>query len=308
MPMEILSTTVAAEKEKTSAALNSVVAAMTLMLIKIVAGIAANSLGILAEAAHSGLVLIASINTFLAVRNSNNQPMAQNNYFQGKIENSSTLIGTLLLLATCVWIIYGSIQRLFFKPVAANPPVWAFLIMLVSIGVCFSHSRNLFRAAKKHNSRTLEANALHFRTDIWSSALVILGLVGICIAMANPAFIFMGKVDTIAALVIAGIVIYSSADLGIRAMMGLFNYTPKNLNQQIEKSVVTIPGIISCYRVQVRTSSPCLFIELHIYIDPQQSLRDAHLLAKNAAEAVRKLTPKTDVIVHAKPAPVPHNI
>lgn len=299
--MEISNTTASAEKEKVSAALSSVFAAVALTLLKIIVGVATNSLGILAEAAHSSLDLVAAIVTFMAVRISDKQPDAEHNYGHGKVENFSALIETFLLLLTCVWIIYESVQRLFYKSKDVDPSAWAFLVMLVSIGIDYSRSRILYRAAKKHNSQALEADALHFSTDIWSSSVVILGLVAVRIAQGFPAFKFLEKADAVAALVVAGIVIYVSTALGIRTMQGLLDHAPKGLNEQIEKTVEAIPGISDCHRVRVRTSGPSLFIDLHIYIDPQQSLKSAHLLAKNAASAVRQLEPKSDVTVHAEP-------
>jgi cation diffusion facilitator family transporter len=306
MPMDIPNNSASAEKEKTSAALSSVIAAVMLTVFKIIVGIATNSLGILAEAAHSGLDLIAAIITFIAVRVSDRQADPQHNFGHGKVENFSALIETMLLLLTSIWIIYESIHRLFNASTKVDPSFWAFLVMLVSIVVDYSRSRILSRAAKKHNSQALEADALHFSTDIWSSAVVILGLIAVRIAQAFPGYKFLEKADAIAALVVAGIVIYVSIKLGVRTVQGLLDHAPQGLNERIEKTVEAIPGIVDCHRVRVRTSGPSLFIDLHIYIDPHQSLKSAHLLTKNTAAAIRQLAPKSDVTVHAEPSPGAH--
>ena len=301
--MEINHPSLLAEKEKTSAALSSVFAAVVLTIFKIIVGLATNSLGILAEAAHSGLDLVAALVTFIAVRILDKPADPEHHYGHGKVENFSALVETLLLLATCVWIIYESLQRLFFKPAEIDPSFWAFLVMVVSILVDYSRSRILYKAAKKHNSQALEADALHFSTDIWSSAVVIMGLIAVRFSQAIPSWVFLKKADAVAALVVAGIVVYVSIELGIRTVQGLLDHAPKDLAEHIETSVEAIPGISDCHHVRVRTSGPGLFVDLHIYVDPNQSLKDAHLLAKKAAEVVRHLAPKADVIVHAEPNP-----
>ena len=153
------------EHEKKNVALSSVVAAVFLTSIKLVVGLLTGSLGILAEAAHSGLDLIAAVVTYIAVRVSGRPPDSEHHYGHGKVENLSALIETLLLLATCAWIIYEAVNRLFFEDVLVEATPWAFAVMAVSIIVDFTRSRALMKAAKKHGSQALEADALHFSTD-----------------------------------------------------------------------------------------------------------------------------------------------
>lgn len=163
-------------REKKIVAATSVVAAVFLTGGKLTVGLLTGSLGILAEAAHSALDLVASAITFFAVRISDRPADESHLYGHGKVENLSALAETQLLLITCVWIIYEAMQRLFFVSVKVDASLWAFLIMAISIAVDFSRSRALSRVAKKYKSQALEADALHFRTDIWSSAVVIAGL------------------------------------------------------------------------------------------------------------------------------------
>ena len=138
-----------AEKEKRDAALSSVVAAVFLTGLKLVVGIMTGSLGILAEAIHSGLDLVAALVTLFAVRFSDQPPDEGHQYGHGKVENLSALIETVLLLVTCVWIVYEAIQRLFFKPAEIEVSIWAFVVMGISIVVDISRSRVLSRAAEK---------------------------------------------------------------------------------------------------------------------------------------------------------------
>jgi cation diffusion facilitator family transporter len=157
-------------REKRIVAATSVVAAIFLTGLKLVIGLLTGSLGILAEAAHSGLDLAAAVITMFAVQVSDRPADRTHQYGHGKIENLSALIETMLLLVTCFWIVYEALHRLFFESVEINPSWWAFLTMAISIIVDFSRSRALARTARKYHSQALEADALHFSTDIWSSS------------------------------------------------------------------------------------------------------------------------------------------
>jgi cation diffusion facilitator family transporter len=201
-------------KEKLTAALSSVTGAIVLTGFKIIVGLLTNSLGILAEAAHSALDLVAALVTLFAVQVSGKPPDVDHHYGHGKVENLSALFETFLLLATCGWIIYESIERLFFRSAEVIPSFWGFVVMGVSIAIDFSRSRILYRAANKYSSQALEADALHFSTDIWSSSVVILGLIGVQVASRFPRLAFLEKADGVAALFVALIVIYVSVQLG----------------------------------------------------------------------------------------------
>ena len=290
-----------AEREKTAAALSSVIAAVGLTTFKIIVGLATNSLGILAEAAHSGLDLVAALVTLIAVRLSGRPADQEHNYGHGKIENLSALFETILLLVTCIWIIYESIQRLFFKTEQVDASIWAFLVMGASIAIDYSRSRVLDRAARKYNSQALEADALHFSTDIWSSSVVILGLIGVKLSEAFPGLNFLHKADAVAALVVACIVIYVSVQLGRRTVRGLLDSAPQGLNEKIKLAVESIPGITDCHQIRIRTSGPGLFIDIHILVDPNASLEEAHRLTEQAEEAIRKLVPGSDITIHPEP-------
>ncbi len=290
-----------ADREKRSAALSSVFAAIGLTTFKIIVGVLTGSLGILAEAAHSALDLVAALVTFVAVRLSGKPADEDHRYGHGKIENLSALFETVLLLLTAVWIIYEAIQRLFFKPVEVEVSFWAFLVMAVSIVIDYSRSRILYRAAKAHNSQALEADALHFSTDIWSSSVVILGLVFLSVGKAVPSLSFLDKADAIAASVVALIVIYVSLELGMRTIHGLLDTAPKGLAEKIQAAVEATPGVADCHNVRVRYSGPALFVDAHVLVNGEQSLSEAHALTERIEEAVNQVAPGADVTVHPEP-------
>jgi cation diffusion facilitator family transporter len=291
-----------AEKEKRNAALSSVVAAVFLTGLKLVIGLMTGSLGILAEAAHSGLDLVAALVTFFAVRISDRPPDEQYRYGYGKVENLSALIETLLLLITCVWIIYEAIQRLFFKSVEIEASIWAFGVMAISIVVDVSRSRILYRAARKHNSQALEADALHFSTDIWSSSVVIAGLVLVWLSeRLGPEWGWLAKGDAVAALMVALIVVYVSLQLGKRAVTVLLDVAPSGLADRIAAEASQVPGVQSVGPVRLRQAGASVFVDLVVNVDRSVSLEEAHQIAEAVDDHLTRLVQRGDVVVHVDP-------
>ena len=291
---------VTAQREKRWAAGTSVAAAVLLTTLKLVVGLLTGSLGILAEAAHSGLDLVAALVTFFAVRLSDRPPDDRHLYGYGKIENLSALIETLLLLITCVWIIYEAVQRLFFKPVSIEVSIWSFAVMATSIVVDISRSRILYRAARKYNSQALEADALHFSTDIWSSSVVIIGLVLVVLSerLGLPALM---KGDAIAALLVACIVVYVSLKLGKRATSVLLDAAPPGLAERIDAEATSVTGVQSVGPVRVRQAGASVFVDLTVQVDRSASLEEAHQIATTVEARLGTLVRKGDVVVHVDP-------
>src|SRR5882672_8544441 len=165
------------QSEKRLVALNSLLAAFAVTFLKLVVGLSTRSLGILSEAAHSGLDLVAAFVTLLSVRVSDKPADAEHQYGHGKVENFSAFIETGLLLLTCVWIVWEAVRRLNgHHSVHIEPSLAAFIVMLFSMVVDWWRSRRLQVIADKYDSQALEADALHFSTDIVSSGVVALGL------------------------------------------------------------------------------------------------------------------------------------
>jgi cation diffusion facilitator family transporter len=289
-------------REKRWVAATSVGAAVILTATKLGVGVLTGSLGILAEAAHSALDLAAAVITFFAVRVSDRPADASHHYGHGKVENLSALFETLLLLITCIWIIYEAIHRLFFKTVEVDPSLWAFLIMGLSIVVDFSRSRALARVAKKYNSQALEADALHFSTDIWSSAVVILGLVLVKIGdyRGGDKTLFEDA-DAIAALVVAVIVICVSYRLGRRAIDALLDHAPSGLADRVSRSVGQVAGIQHVSQTRVRDAGGQVFVDLKIDVPRHLSFEETYQLTQEAQKAVHSISPNADVIVRAVP-------
>jgi cation diffusion facilitator family transporter len=281
-------------------ALKSVLAAMLLTTIKIVVGVATGSLGILSEAAHSGLDLVAAAVTYISVRLSDRPADPQHPFGHGKIEHLSAFIETALLLITCVWIIFEAGRRLFFREVHVDPSMWAFGVMLISITVDTFRSRALFRVAKKYNSQALEADALHFSTDIYSSSVVILGLILVYVA-EQKNIAWLRNADPVAALGVAGIVIYISMRLGKRTVDALVDAAPAGTSARIAEAVSSIPGVLDQERIRVRQSGGRLFVDLRLTLESNIPLEHAQSVIDVVESQIHEVFPNADVVVHASP-------
>src|SRR5208337_4367559 len=237
--------------EKKAVALNSIYAAVAITLMKVVVGITTGSLGILSEAAHSALDLVAALVTFFSVRVSDKPADADHQYGHGKVESFSAFIETGLLLLTCAWIVYEAFERLFFHSVEIEPSLYAFLVMLLSMGVDVWRSRALGRMAKKYDSQALEADALHFSTDVWSSAVVILGL---ALVWAGRIFRveWLRQADPVAALFVACVVVTVSWRLARRTMDTLLDAAPTGARNRILDGIGTVTGVLEVERVRIR--------------------------------------------------------
>ena len=290
----------AANHEKKTAARSSVFAAIFLTGMKLVIGLVTGSLGIISEALHSALDLVAAGVTYFAVHFAGRPADREHPYGHGKIENISALFETFLLLLTCVWIVYEAIQRLFFKTVEVESSIWAFVVMAISIIIDFSRSRMLSRVAKKHNSQALEADALHFSTDIWSSAVVIAGLFFVFLS-DKLQIAWLVNADAIAAMGVAGIVTYVSIQLGRRAIGHLIDEISPTLVVEVTQAADNVPQVVKVLDVRARHSGPNTFIDVTIALEDGTPLDQAHSVAEQVETAVQAVVPKSSVMVHIDP-------
>jgi cation diffusion facilitator family transporter len=290
-----------ADREKRWAAGSSVLAAVGLTTFKLVVGLSTGSLGILAEAAHSGLDLAATVMTYIAVRISGAPADREHTYGHGKFENLSAFVETILLLITCVWIIRGAVGRMISDDVHIEVTFWSFAVMGISILVDASRSRILYRAAKRHNSQALQADALHFSTDIWSSAVVILGLVSVVASRRWPGLAELHHADAVAALAVALIVIGVIARLGLNTLQALLDTAPPGLADRLVTAVEAVPGVYDCHHVRIRPSGANTFIDVHVLVDGGQTLEQAHQLTEQIEAAIGTVSPGADVTVHPEP-------
>lgn len=280
-------------KEKESVALNSLFAAIFLTAGKFVVGIFTGSLGILSEALHSGLDLVAAGVTYFSVKISDKPADETHQYGHGKIENLSAFIEALLLLVTCIWIIYEASNRLITGNFEIELSIWSYIIVISSIIIDYGRSRALLKAAKKHNSQALEADALHFSTDIWSSSVVLLGLI------AAQFGIFWA--DSVAALGVAIIIIKVSIDLSKRSVAVLLDSAPKEIYNQVTEILSNIEDILRVKQVRIRNSGADYFIDITAEVDKLLPFVETHDISDRIEEEIKSKISRSDVTVHLEP-------
>lgn len=279
-------------KEVQKAAALSVVAAALLTFIKLITGLATNSIGVISEALHSGLDFIAAGITLVAVRRASKAPDSEHQYGHGKIENFAALAETIILWITSGWIIYEALRRIIFEEFA-EATFWGIAVMLLSIFVDYERSQMLYKTARKHNSQALEADALHFRTDMLSSTVVLIGL----------SFVWIGFPigDPLGALGVSCVILFVSFSLARRAFNALIDHAPEGTREKITELCSQIPGVVECKRVRVRGSGAELFVDIVIATDETVNLADAHCIADSIESSLSSFAPNVDVVVHIEP-------
>ena len=285
-------------KEKKRVALLSVLAAIFLTSSKFIIGILTGSLGILSEALHSALDMVAAVITYFSVRISDKPADKEHNYGHGKIENFSALVETILLVITCAWIIYEAVHRLTTGNTEIEVSVWSYVVVISSIVIDVSRSRALAKVAKKYNSQALEADALHFSTDIWSSTVVLLGLIfaqfGIYLA------------DSVAALMVALIVLFVSYRLGKKAIDVLLDKAPFETIGVVKEILVGFAEVKEYHNLKVRTAGADTFIKFNIHVEPEATLLDVHELCDRIEKELQNKIPRSEVYIHAEPQEANH--
>ncbi len=285
-------------EEKKNVALSSVFAAIFITAFKAVVGILTGSLGILSEALHSGLDLVAAVVTYFSVRVSDKPADREHNYGHGKIENLSALVQVVLLLLTCIWIIIEAFERLITGKTAIEVSIWSYIVIVASIIIDYSRSRALNRVAKKHNSQALAADALHFSSDVWSSAVVLVGLV-----FAQFGWFF---VDSLAGLIVAGIVIAVSVRLGKRSIDVLIDKAPLESIKSIKEVLASFPEVDQYHSLKIRSAGADTFIEFNVHMDPEMKLRSVHDICDRIEDQLKIVIPRCHVWIHAEPQEKSH--
>ena len=278
-------------KEKKRIVITSLIASAILAILKLIIGYSTNSLGILSESFHSGLDVLAALMTFYAIRIVIKPPDSKFTYGYAKIESLSSLAEILLLFLVAAYIFYEGLERIFVKSIEPDITVFSFGVMILSIVVDYWRSKTLFKVARKYGSQAIEADALHFKADMISSSIVIVGL-------CTVLFLGIPNADAYAALIISSMIIYTSLGLGKRTLDVLLDKAPKGINHIVLESISGLEGVNRAHDIRVRNVGATLFIDLHIEV-PRTSTHDkAHKIATNVEDKIRKLIPNSDVLVH----------
>jgi cation diffusion facilitator family transporter len=291
-------------QSKRSAALFSVLAALVVTLFKLITGILTGSLGLLSDAAHSGIDLIAAAITLFSIHAADRPADDLHAYGHGKIESLSAALEILLMVGSCIWILSEAIHRiLFHQRLALKFSIWPFVALILSITVDYTRSRKLHRIAEDTRSDALAADAIHFSTDIWSSLAVLIGLIASYLgSLLNIRSLELA--DPIAAILVSFIILFIVTKLARRTLDALLDATPAELrdqNPQLLRELTSIDGVLSVDRVRTRRSGSNYFADVTLGMPRNLTFQRSEQITAAATTAVRRHLPGADVVVHSIP-------
>lgn len=300
------------EIQKHIAALSSVLWSAVLTLLKLVVGIMTGSLGILSEALHSALDLLAALGTLFAVRFAAKPADDDHPYGHGKVENLMALAETLLLLATAVWVVIEAISRLTSDTPSAlhvEISLWAFVVIIISLAVDINRSAMLRRVAKETNSAALEADAAHFTSDIWSSAAVLVGITGAALAgqvTAGTALHWvLQRADVFSSLVVAGIILHICKTLGMSSINNLMDKTDATTLRQVQAAMAENMPAYPLRHLRVRSVGNTTYAEMTVGMPRDMHVDTAHEIADAIEALIARVLPGAETMVHMQPETTP---
>jgi cation diffusion facilitator family transporter len=282
------------QSEKEQVALTSIAASAALTIAKAIVGVSTGSLAILSEAGHSLIDFGATVMTYAAVRVSGKPADEQHHYGHGKVESISALGETALLFLLSGVVIWEGVKRLFggvSHPVEAN--LWAFGVIAASIVIDFFRARALTRTAEATQSQALEADALHFSSDLWASLAVLVGLVGVHFGIAWA--------DSAAALAVAVLVCVAGWRLGKRTIQTLTDVAPAGAAAQIEKIACSVPGVVDVEHVRVRGVGETIFVDLTVAVSRTLPLDRVNAIKQAVERAIKGNMPGAEPVVVTHP-------
>jgi cation diffusion facilitator family transporter len=289
-----------AAAEKTSAATLSVLAAGTMAVLKLIVGLMSGSLGVLSDAAHSGIDLAGAVLTLFSVRVSDKPADEDHPYGHAKIESLSAFIETFLMLASAVWITAEAIVRIFIRPQSLRYSVWPLAVLALSMCVDFWRSRRLKIVATRHQSEALAADAFHFSSDIWSSAAVFIGL---CLAWTGHVLNipWLRFADPIAAIVVSALILHFGWQLAWRTVGALTDSVSPETRRRVLAELQQTDGVLSIDQARMRRSGSRYFADFTLSLSRHLTFQKSEDLVREATSAVHRVLPGADVIIHTIP-------
>lgn len=282
------------QSEKEQVALSSIAASAALTVAKAVVGFATGSLAILSEAGHSLIDLGATVMTYVAVRISGKPADEEHHYGHGKVEAVSALAETALLFLLSGVVIWEAIKRLLeHEAHIVEATVWAFAVIGVSIIVDFFRARALSQTAEKTASHALEADALHFSSDLWSSLAVLVGLFGVRFGLPWA--------DSAAALVVALLVCFAGWRLGKRTIDTLTDVAPPGAAEKITSIATRVPGVVAVEQVRARAVGEQTFIDLTVAVSRTLPLDSVSTIRQAIIDALREQIPGAEPVITTDP-------
>jgi cation diffusion facilitator family transporter len=282
------------QSEKEKVALTSIAASAAMTIAKGAVGISTGSLALLSEAGHSLIDFGATVMTYAAVRVSGKPADDEHHYGHGKIESVTALAETALLFLLSGIVIWEAVKRLVWhEPHVVDANIWAFGVIAASIVIDFFRARALNRTAKATSSEALEADALHFSSDLWASLAVLIGLGGVRLGI--------WWADSLAALVVAVLVCVAGWRLGRRTVDTLTDTAPAGAADKIRKIAGNVAGVVTVEQVRTRAVGNQNFIDLVVTNSRTLPLDRVNTIRGDVEAALKQDMPGAEVTVTTRP-------
>ncbi|MDI6809773.1 MAG: cation diffusion facilitator family transporter [Candidatus Eisenbacteria bacterium] len=283
-------------EKKLHAAWFSVYVNIFLILMKTAVAVLTGSLAILAELAHSFFDFAASVLAYVGIRKAHEPPDKDHLYGHERYENLSALAQTLLIVITSLLIFHEAAKRIS-HPRKLEATEIGLVAMVVTIGVDYFLSRYLHRSSRRYRSSALEADAYHFTTDLWGALAVIVGLIFVIIGF--PVF------DAIAAIAVAGLMLWVSFKLAKKSVNALMDTSPPpEIMNHIDGIISASPGIVRYHKLRARHAGNRFLVEFHVHVSPEMSVENAHAITHDIkSQIMEQIRYVKDVTIHIEPAP-----
>ncbi len=290
------------KRYKTSIALLAVTSNATLTALKVIVGVMIGSVSIISEAIHSAVDLVSSLIAFVSVRKASQPPDETHTFGHGKLENVSGTIEAFLIFFAAGWIIAEAVHKLR-SPTEVSSIGWGIGLMACSALTNLIVSHIEFAVARAADSVALEADAWHLRTDVYTSAGVLFGLLVIWVGGKVRPDVNLAWVDAAAAIAVALLIIRTSYQLVVKSARDLFDFSlPAEEVARIRDLIRrNSPPVISFHELRTRKAGSTRYIEAHVMADRTISLEEAHRLSRTVRDEIRSAFPDTHVTIHVDP-------
>ncbi|MBZ4688022.1 MAG: hypothetical protein PWQ96_1928 [Clostridia bacterium] len=280
-------------KSKTAAL--SVISNVTLVIIKLAVGLYINSVSVISEAVHSASDLIAAMIAFFSVKAASKPADEEHKYGHGKFENIAATIEAILIFAAAAWIIYEAYNK-FTEDLEVEFLLPGIIVMLISAAVNMLVSNRLYSVAKKTDSVALEADALHLRTDVYTSGGIVLGLVAIQITGYH-------WLDPVFAIFVALLIIKASIKLFKEAFLPLLDVKLPESEETAIKEIIERHSawFVDFHELRTRKSGSERHIDLHLVVPKYHHVQDAYEMCNHIKTDILKIFPKAHVLIHLEP-------
>jgi len=275
-------------------ALVSLAAAIVLVVVKLAVGLASGSLGVLAEAAHSGIDSVAALLTLVAVGVAERPPDREHPYGHGKAQHLAALAESAFLAGAAVWIAVEAVLRLSSGSSAVHPRVYVFVVVGLVLVIDATRATVSLRTGRSQHNAALMANAWHFGSDFAGTLAVLVGL-----ALARAG---VPGGDSVAAIFVAAIVLVAAVRLGWGNVDALMDRAPTGLAGLVERAVRGVAGVAEVRSVRVREAGGESFADVVIGVSRLESLQTTHETTDRVEQAVRESLGRAQVQVHVEPA------